>query len=110
MRHHPGATLSVDFLGYGRVGDEVYYDFEFTIAPDGRPSDIDIIGTNLHGQTRSAALQAFRYARFRPRIVDGSAVETPGYKVRRVYPTPPPPDYGYVGMGSRSGSGGTPRR
>lgn len=107
---HPGATLSVDFLGYGRVGDEVYYDFKFTIARNGRPSDIDIIGTNLHGQTRSAALQAFRYARFRPRIVDGAAVETPGYKVRRVYPTPPPADYGYAGMGNRSGSGSTPRR
>lgn len=107
---HPGATLSIDFLGYGKVGDEVYYDFEFTIARDGRPDNIEIIGTNLHGQTRSAALQAFRYARFRPRLVDGAPVATPGYKVRRVYPTPAPADYGVVGMGSRSGTGGTPRR
>ena len=102
---YPGASLSVDFMGYGRVGDEVYYDFEFTILPDGRPDDIDILGTNLHGQTRSAALQAFRYARFRPRLEDGVAMETAGYKVRRVYPTPPPEDYGAVSFESRSGVG-----
>ncbi|MEM9300687.1 MAG: tetratricopeptide repeat protein [Pseudomonadota bacterium] len=100
---HPGATLSVDFMGYGRVGDEVYYDFEFDIARNGRPQEIDVLGTNLHGQTRSAAIQAFRYARFRPRIVDGATIATTDYKVRRIYPTPAPADYGVVGFSSSSG-------
>ena len=93
---YPGGTLGIDLIGYGRVGKEVYYDFEFTIAANGRPEKINILGTNLHGQTRAVAIQAFRYARFRPRIVDGVAVATMGYKVRRVYPTDPPDDYGSV--------------
>lgn len=102
---YPGGNLSVDFIGLGRVGDEVYYDFEFIIDRTGRPDGINVIGTNLHGQTRAAAIQAFRYARFRPAIVDGVAMTTPGYRVRRVYPTPPPEDYGSVGFGNRSGAG-----
>jgi tetratricopeptide (TPR) repeat protein len=96
---YPGASLSVDYMGYGVVGKEVYYDFKFTIGPDGRPQDINVLGSNLHGQTRSAAIHAFRYARFRPRMVEGSAVATTGYKVRRVYPTLPPEDYGAVRLG-----------
>lgn len=85
---HPGATLSPEYLSRGTDGeDEVYYDFEFDIGRDGRPEEIDVIGTNLHGQTRSAAIQAFRYARFRPRMVDGTTVVTSDYKVRRIYPT-----------------------
>lgn len=98
---YPGARLGLEVIGYGRVGDEVYYDFQFTIARSGRPEDIEIIGTNLHGQTRSVALQAFRFARFRPRIVDGATVATPGYKVRRVYPTDAPPGYGTADVGQR---------
>lgn len=98
---YPGATLGLDIMGYGRVGDEVYYDFEFTIARTGRPEDINILGTNLHGQTRAPALQAFRYARFRPRIVEGDTVATPGYKVRRVYPTEAPEGFGSVQLGRR---------
>lgn len=98
---YPGARLGLEVIGFGRVGDQVYYDFQFTIARSGRPEEIEIIGTNLHGQTRSVALQAFRFARFRPRIVDGSTVSTPGYKVRRVYPTDAPPGYGTSEVGRR---------
>lgn len=98
---YPGARLGLEVIGYSRVGDQVYYDFQFTIGRNGRPEEIEIIGTNLHGQTRSVALQAFRYARFRPRIVDGATVETPGYTVRRVYPTDAPPGYGTAEIGRR---------
>ncbi|MEM9530731.1 MAG: tetratricopeptide repeat protein [Pseudomonadota bacterium] len=100
---YPGAKLGLEVIGYGRVGDEVYYDFEFTIARSGRPEEIQIIGTNLHGQTRGVALQAFRFARFRPRIVDGATVATPGYKVRRVYPTDAPPGFGQAQVGGQRG-------
>ncbi len=98
---YPGASLALDLMGYSRIGQEVYYDFEFTIAPTGRPQDINILGTNLHGQTRGAALHAFRYARFRPRIIDGEAVATTGYKVRRIYPTEAPQDFGQVSLNRR---------
>ncbi len=98
---YPGATIALETIGYGRAGEEVYYDFEFTIGANGRPQQISVLGTNLHGQTRVTAIQAFRYARFRPRIVDGQAVATAGYKVRRIYPTDPPEDYGQVSLGRR---------
>ena len=100
---YPGSSLSVDFMGYGVVGKEVYYDFQFTIGRDGKPKDINVLGSNLHGQTRVAALHAFRYARFRPRMVDGATVATANYKVRRVYPTFPPDDYATVRLGGGGG-------
>lgn len=98
-----GRDLSVDFLGYYVVGKEVYYDFEFTIAASGRPEDIEILGTNLHSNTRTAALQSFRAARFRPSIVDGVTLSTEEYRVRRIYPTDPPDDYGTISIGGGVG-------
>lgn len=98
-----GRDLSVDFLGYYVVGKEVFYDFEFTIGSTGRPEDIEILGTNLHANTRTAALQSFRAARFRPSIIDGVALSTENYRVRRIYPTDPPDDYGTVSIGGGIG-------
>jgi tetratricopeptide (TPR) repeat protein len=94
-----GGDLPINVMGYGVVGKEVYYDFEFVIGRDGRPDDIEIINTNLHGQTRKAAIHIFRLARFRPVIVDGATVPTPSYRVRRIYPTDPPPNYQTVKIG-----------
>jgi len=99
---YPGGTLTVDLMGYSVVGKEVFYDFEFNIARSGVPEDIDILGTNMHGQTRAAAVHMFRLARFRPRIEDGAPIDTPGYRIRRVYPTEPPDDYGSIGLGQRA--------
>lgn len=91
---YPGPPLSIDMLGYGYVGKEVYYDFRFTISREGRPVDVAIIGTNLHGMNRIAATTAFKMARFRPRLIDGEVIASPNTYVRRIFPTDPPDDYG----------------
>ncbi len=95
----PGQDLSVEYMGYSTVGRYVYFDFEFDILDTGRPKDIRVVGSNLNSSLRTAALQNFRKARFRPRIIDGQAVATESFLVRRVYPTDPPPDYGSIAVG-----------
>ncbi len=99
---YPGPPLSIDMIGYGYVGKEVYYDFRFTISRDGKPKDVKIIGTNLHAMNRVAATTAFRFARFRPKLVDGEVTETPNISVRRIFPTDPPDDYGVNLMSNRA--------
>lgn len=99
---YPGPPLSIDMIGYGYVGKEVYYDFRFTISREGKPKDVEIIGTNLHSMNRIAATTAFRFARFRPRLVDGEMTETPNISVRRIFPTDPPDDYGVNLMNSQA--------
>lgn len=97
---YAGPNLSLDSMGYGVIGEKVYYDFEFAIREDGRPRKVRILDGNLHGTTRRQAAKFMRSAVFRPPILEGSPVETDVFRIRRFYPTTPPDDYGFVGMGA----------
>ncbi|MDX1570626.1 MAG: tetratricopeptide repeat protein [Xanthomonadales bacterium] len=104
---YAGPNLTVDFMGYQVIGEEVYYDFEFRIREDGRPSHVKVRDSNLSTLTRSRAIGFLRLGKFRPAIVDGKPVERRDYRIRRYYPTVAPWDYGKVILGG--GFGSTPR-
>ena len=87
-----GPSLGMNSIGYDRVGEEVFYEFEFIIGRNGKPRYIEVLDTNLPVPTRQVAVGLMRGGRFRPRLVEGLAVETPNYRLRRVYPTSPRPD------------------
>ena len=103
---YAGPNLTVDFMGYQVVNEEVWYDFDFRVRPDGRPSHVKVIDSNLSTLTRTRAISFLRKGRFRPAIVDGEPQTTHDYRIRRYYPTTPPEGYGEVIVGG--GIGRTP--
>lgn len=104
---YAGPNLTVDFMGYQVIGKEVWYDFDFRLRPDGRPSHVKILDShNLSKLTRTRAIGFLRKGRFRPAIVDGTP-QPSRFQIRRHYPTLAPDDYGQVSFGG--GIGYTPR-
>ncbi len=63
-------------------GDDIYYDFEFSIKRDGRPQYIKLINTNATGSFKYNATGAFRGSRFRPRIDEGNFVSVASNRQR----------------------------
>ncbi len=58
-------------------GTEGWVKFTFTIAPDGSPKDIQVVDANPKRVFDRAARKAIYKWKFKPRIVDGKAVEQP---------------------------------
>jgi protein TonB len=63
-----------------RKGTEGWVRFEFTVAADGSPKDIKIIESKPRRIFDRAARRAIIKWRFKPKIVDGKAVEQPNMK------------------------------
>lgn len=61
---------------------EGYVDIEFTIGPAGTVEDAKVIGASPPAVFDQAALRAVRRWRYNPKVVDGTAVERHGVKVR----------------------------
>ena len=58
-------------------GTEGWVKFTFTIAPDGTPKDIQVVDANPKRVFDREARKAIYKWKFKPRIVDGKAVEQP---------------------------------
>jgi len=54
---------------------EGFVTMEFTIKPDGSVTDIDVVAAKPPGIFNAAAVTALRRWKFKPKIVDGQAVE-----------------------------------
>ncbi|MEM9304362.1 MAG: tetratricopeptide repeat protein [Pseudomonadota bacterium] len=100
---YAGPNLTVDFMGYQVIGTEVYNDFAFRVRPDGRPSHVKVLDSNLSVLTRRRSIAFLRDARFRPALASGAPVSTREHRLRRYYPTPAPDDYGQVSFNGSSG-------
>jgi protein TonB len=61
---------------------EGYVDIEFTIGPAGTVKNPKVIGASPPSVFDQAALRAVRRWRYNPKVVDGTAVERRGVKVR----------------------------
>ena len=61
---------------------EGYVDIEFTIGPAGTVKNPKVIGASPPSVFDQAALRAVRRWRYNPKVVDGTAVERHGVKVR----------------------------
>ncbi len=58
---------------------------EFTVLPDGSVKDERIVDHDSSERYRTQTLQAIRAARYRPRFVDGQAVETTAVAYRQIF-------------------------
>ena len=57
----------------------------FTVKKDGQATDIVIASTNASARLARTLKQALVDIRFRPRMSEGTAVETPNFKMRQVF-------------------------
>lgn len=96
---YAGPPLTIDFLGYNVVGKDQWNEFVFQIETDGRPSHVQITDSNMHRLTRSRSVDFLRLGRFRPAMIEGQAMVTEHFEIKRTYPTNPPADYGVVDVG-----------
>lgn len=61
-------------------GTEGWVRFEFTVAVDGSPKNITLIGSKPKRVFDRAAKKAIRKWKFKPRVIDGKAVEQPNMR------------------------------
>lgn len=66
---------------------DYYVDLDFTVNDAGRVSEVDIVETNAPGKLGRFIRNLLRKTLFRPRVVDGSTVETRHLKVRQTFST-----------------------
>jgi TonB family protein len=62
---------------------ERYVEVEFTVRPDGQVDGERVIASELGRSAADETLQALKAARFRPRMVEGTALETQGVRFRQ---------------------------
>ena len=62
-----------------------YVHIEFTVSADGSVRDARIVDHDTRDRYARDILDAVRASRFRPKFVDGQAVETPGVTYREVF-------------------------
>ena len=85
---YPVPPLALRNLGIRPAGDSAaqrYVEIELTVRSDGR-IDSERVVTREPGKSASdETLQALQAARFRPRMVDGAAVDTEGVRFRQAF-------------------------
>ncbi len=72
-------------LGSMRQIGERYVDFEFTVLPSGKVTQVHITDSNLPNVLKREVKRAVQRARYRPRLQDGEPVATPGVTLRQTY-------------------------
>ncbi|MEO0573995.1 MAG: TonB family protein [Pseudomonadota bacterium] len=65
-----------------RDGIQGYVDFSFTVDTRGRPTDIQIVGGENVRVFAESAKRALRRFKYKPRVVDGVAVDVPNVETR----------------------------
>ncbi|WP_293860028.1 TonB family protein [Steroidobacter sp.] len=65
--------------------DEKFVSVQFTVTTTGDVADAKVVEQNGSQRQASEALQAIRASRYRPKFVDGQAVETQGVVTREVF-------------------------
>lgn len=61
---------------------------DFTVTSDGSVRDQTVVEGDATPRQANATMEALRNARYRPRIVDGAAVDTPGVRYREIFREP----------------------
>ena len=61
---------------------EYFAEVEFTVAADGQVRDVTLAEGNVPEETSKLLVRAIKSARYRPRFMDGTAVDTSGVKHR----------------------------
>ncbi len=84
-----GPEVPLSEMGYQWTHQHAYANFHMSIRSDGRPAQVRLTNTNMHGTTIRRAQQLMRQARFRPAIVDGKPVLVENLQYNRIYDTAP---------------------
>lgn len=85
LRYRPPLPSQRDRLRLERFYTERYVDIEFTVKEDGAVADLNVIDADLPFDLRNAVMRELRFARYRPRLIDGHAVATRGVRYRQSY-------------------------
>jgi len=72
-------------LGRDRLANERYVEVEFTVRANGEVAGERVITSELGRSAADELLQALKVARFRPRMVDGRALETEGVRFLQAF-------------------------
>jgi hypothetical protein len=67
------------------AASERYVEVEFNVRADGQVDGERVIASELGRSAADQTLQALKVARFRPRMVEGTAVETAGVRFRQTF-------------------------
>jgi outer membrane biosynthesis protein TonB len=62
-----------------------YVEAEFTVRADGQVDGGRVIASELGRSAADETLQALQVARFRPRMVEGTPVDTPAVRLRQAF-------------------------
>jgi hypothetical protein len=62
-----------------------YVETEFTVRADGQVESGRVISNELGRSAADEMLQALQVARFRPRMIEDAAVDTPGVRFRQAF-------------------------
>lgn len=77
----PSSSLARTRLGPD-VAEERHVEYRFTVARDGKLTDIVEVSSDAPDSMSKSVLNALRKARYSPRFENGEAVETPGVTLR----------------------------
>jgi TonB family protein len=80
----PGAIARGNRIPPGEA-QEVFVQLEFTVTAEGEVKDARILESNTASRRATEVLNAMRYARFRPKLVNGEPVETTAIGFREVF-------------------------
>jgi hypothetical protein len=67
------------------AASERYVEVEFTVRADGQVDGERVIASELGRSAADETMQALKVARFRPRMVEGTALETEGVRLRQTF-------------------------
>lgn len=71
-------------------GDYLFADVSFEVTDSGQVANVEVIDANVPNEEKSRVRDEIRSTRFRPRIVDGQVVETPGLIFHQTFKLLPP--------------------